>query len=455
VGTLFQHPWLRSLAAGARRIASTPRLRSELGWVIAHRSLEFVFLFALLKLLTSGLGKEGYGEYNLTEAALMFVASLLLTPVYEAYMRDYHGAAERGERRASGVLLIRWYAIGTLGTAAVLALLSERCAGWFGIGKWTALAAGLVFLGDRWRTLGYEWLNIERQRREGTLWNLAYLATQIGLIALAVTLGPATPTAALLAYACAALLFAALSTGPMVRKLLRLPPGGRSRVRLLILGFGVPFAALQLLQWMQGFSDRYLVRGLLDPASVGLYVAAYQVSGVPFVLGQRILYELITPIAYQRSRHTQDPAQLWSADRMILAGLAGLTALGVGMLSLYALFGTRLLVLLTSEDYQLPGTTIALLAAARLAQALAMSLQSFFAVHHQMGRLIWFRSVGAILTPAVCWIAIPAWGIQGAAAGTLLSFVVYLLVVVLGPGGCLWLVGDARRRARAQEPTRT
>jgi len=411
-----------------------------------------VFLFALLKLLSTRLGKEQYGEYNLAETALILVSGILLAPVIEAYLRDYYAGIERGERRAAAVVLIRWYAIVTIGAAAALALISERSSGWFGIGRWTALAAGFLFLGDRWRLLGHEWLNIERQRRAGALWNLGYYATQIALIALAVTVGAATATAALFASAAAALLFAGLLAGPMVRELLRLPAGGRSQVLGLVLSFGAPFAAVQLFQWLQGFGDRYLVKGLLDPASVGLYVAAYQVCGVPFVLSQRIAHELLMPIAYRRSGHADDPAQLWAADRLILAGLAAQLVLGAGMLAGYTLFGSRLLVLLTSEDYQLPGSTVALLAAARFAQTLSQGLQSIFAVHRRMGHLLLFRSAGAVLTPALCWLAIPAWGIRGAALGTLLSFVLYLLGLALAPGGCFWLIVNARRAARRQRP---
>jgi O-antigen/teichoic acid export membrane protein len=432
-----------------RRIAASPRVRGEIAWVVANRGVEFTLLFALLKLLTNALGKEGYGEYNLSETALMLAGSVLIVPVLEAYKRDYHTSAEAAERRAAAAAVIGWFAVATLGTATALALASTTFAEWFGVGEWTALAAGLVFLGERWRMLGHEWLNLERERRAGALWNLGFLVSQLGLIGAVVTLGPATATAALLAYGCASLFFGALVAGPTARKLLRLPSGARSRIPALVWSFGLPFAALQLAHWVQSFSDRYMVKGLLDPSSVGLYVAAYQVCGVPFMLGQRIAHELLVPIAYQRCRDPGDPRQLWSADRLIAAGLGVQAAIGAAMLGGYLLFGQRLLALLTSADYVLPAGTIAILAAGRFAQAMAVGLQQIFAVHQQVRRLFWFRSAGALLTPAVCWFTIPTWGVLGAAAGTLVSFLAYLLALALGPGGSVWLARDARRRSRA------
>jgi O-antigen/teichoic acid export membrane protein len=442
---------LRSLSEGVGRIASSARLRGEIGWVVAHRSIEFVLLFALLKVLTNALGKEGYGEYNLAETALLLIGSILIVPMFEAYKRDYFASREADQRRDAAIALLRWYTLVTLIPAAALALSSESWAQSFGIGKWTALAAGLVFFGERWRLLGHEWLNLERKRRVGALWNIGFLTSQITLIAAALSFGPATAATALLAYAFTSLIFGALVAGPTARELLRLPGGARSRVRNLVLSFGVPFSVLQLLQWVQTFSDRYMVKGMLDPASVGLYVAAFQVCGIPFMLGQRIGHELVIPIAYQRGRDAADPAQLWSADRVLIAGLGAQFAIGLGMLAGYVLFGSRLLVLLTSDDYALPTATIATLAAARFAQAMSLGLQPIFAVHQRMRSLLWFRIAGAILTPVVCWFTIPAWGVAGAAVGTLLSFLAYSLLLAFGPGGGLWLVTDARRRARDQD----
>jgi hypothetical protein len=113
---------LESFAEQARRIASTPRLRAEFGWVLANKIAELGLQFALLKVLTTRLGKKEYGEFNLAETAVMLVGTIVLMPVHEAYMRDYHGGIARGYKRSAALVLIRWYALATLGTALVLAI---------------------------------------------------------------------------------------------------------------------------------------------------------------------------------------------------------------------------------------------------------------------------------------------------------------------------------------------
>lgn len=150
-GTSRAYERSRRLVAPIARLISTPRLRAEVGWVVVNKTAEFGLLFLLLKLLTNTLGREGYGEYNLAETAIVLLGSVLLVPISESYMRDFHASRRRGESRASGVFLLRWYLAATCGVALAAAVLSPAIGERFGIGRWTALAAGLVFLFDRWR----------------------------------------------------------------------------------------------------------------------------------------------------------------------------------------------------------------------------------------------------------------------------------------------------------------
>lgn len=436
-------------AAGARRLVETPRLRSEIGWVVLNKGTEFGLMFVLLKVLSNQLGKAGYGEYNLAETAVLLTTSVVIMPVHESYLRDFHGARERGEGRDAARAMLAWHAFVTATAVALAALIGERVGEWLGIGRWTVLAASLVFACERWRFLGQDILNIQRRRRSWALANLGYALTKVCLISAAVHWGEAISSTALFAYAASAGIFALLVTGPRVVAILRRPRGARGRFWNLVGSFGVPLAFLLVFQWIQSFSDRYLVSLLLDAESVGLYVAAFQVCGIPYTLALRISHNLLTPIAYQRGRDVEDPAQLWSADRMLLAGLALQGVFGVALLAVYALIGPQLLVLLTNDTFSLSVGTLVLLAAGRLVQSLAQGLQPVFAVHHRLASMLWFRLAGAALTLGICWTAIRGWGIPGAAAGSLVALSLYLVGLAFGPGGCFWFVADARRGARA------
>src|SRR5690606_5720472 len=217
----------------------------------------------------------------------------------------------------------------------------------------------------------------------------------------------------------------------------------------LVVTFGVPLGVLTAFQWVQGFIDRYLLKAFLDIEAVGLYVATYQVCGIPYTLLLRISHNLLKPIAYQRGHDVDDARSLWAADRLLLAGLGIQAVVGAVMLIGYAAFGPQLVVLVTSQEFVVSTTTIVLLAAGRYVQALGQALSSIFAVHKRTGSFLGFRIFGACLTVAICVPLIQRHGILGAAAGSLLSLTLYLIGLLFGPSGCWWLIRSARQGARA------
>ena len=439
--------WIRVAGSAFR----DPRLRSETGWVVANRVLEFFVLFCLLKVLTTSLGRAGYGEFNLAETSLLLIAACTLAPVRESYLRDYYGARQRGEERSAGLTLLSWYATVTLTVAIGLAILSQKLSDQLGVSPSIGLAAGLLFAFDRWRHLALEVMNVQRKRRSWALASQAFSVLQLAAIWVAFRQFPARADVALFAYAAASALMAIITVAPLARSIFRAPKGQSGRLRKMSLTFGLPFAALLVLQWTQGFADRYMIMGLLDTQSVGVYVAAYQICGAPYALCQRIYHSLLTPIAYQRGSQENSPRLLWEADRILLSGLFLQLSVGLLTLLMLVLFGPHLVRWLTTDAFSLPSAVIAAVSVGRLAQSLAQSTQPIFAVHHKVHQLLGVRALGASCTVGLCWIMISKFGILGAAVGNALAFSIYLAILIFAPWGCWWLVRDVRRQAHSLE----
>jgi O-antigen/teichoic acid export membrane protein len=132
---------------------------------------------------------------------------------------------------------------------------------------------------------------------------------------------------------------------------------------------------------------------------------------------------------------------------LLLAGIAVQVAAGLAMLVVYAVFGRRLLVILTNEGFDLSTPTIVALAVGRFLQSISQSLQPIFSVHQSLGRVLAFRAGGAVLTVVLCSFAIRTWGVHGAAVGGALAIGLYGVSLVVGPGGVWWLVTRVRRDA--------
>jgi len=450
--SLAQH--LNRVAAYSLGLARNTRLRGELGWVLGAKVGEFLLFLVLLKVLTTSLGKDGYGEYNLVETSLILIAAALLSPVSESFLRELHQSRKRGDTRHAGFFVLRWYSAITVGVAMLGFLAAFGLADTFAVAPSTIVAAGLAFFADRWRILGLEVLSMRRQRRRWALSSLVYGATLVATMSTTFFWFTPTPSAAIYTYAATAAIFAGLVTGPMIAEIMASPAGPKSNIGSMAVAFGIPFGLLLLLQWIQGFADRFLIKGLLeDAAAVGLYAAAYQICGAPFTLLFRTTQHLLRPVAYQKG-DSRNLSTLWSADRILLAGIAVQIVCGTLAGIFLVWLGPRIIVLLTNSTFQIDRLTIAALTVGRFAQMIGASVQPIFAIHHAMGRLLYFRLTGAVLTIALCYPLTVHYGIIGTAVGTALALTSYLVVLLVAPKGALSLL-IAARRAAASTPVVT
>src|SRR5215831_12347207 len=140
------------------------RVQSEAAWVLTHKFVELGFNILTLKVLTTLMSDApaAYGEFNLALTATVLVATVVLLPVNQSYLRSYHGANTSGTMPAVTAVLLRWYAWAGTAVAIACAVWTRPIAERFGLEPWTPLAAGVVFLTNRWRTLGIEILEVGR-----------------------------------------------------------------------------------------------------------------------------------------------------------------------------------------------------------------------------------------------------------------------------------------------------
>jgi len=430
-------------------IWTNSRLRGEVGWVLSNKVGEVGLHFLAVKLFTNILGKAIYAEYSLVLNAAQVVYAATMVPIHEAYLRYHHTATADGVVGHAGRIVIRWCAVVTVVVATLAAVVSVPLSGRANLGTWTIMAGGIAFLSYHWRRSGVEILDMKRQRRAVATQNLSFLMIQITLVSLVNWYWTPAAYRALLSHALVAAVFGAIAIRPFFREVFTQPVERKSDIRGMVLRFGVPYGLLRICQWVQGFSERFILWAQLDPATVGLYVAAYPLCGVPYMLTLAVYRALLVPVAYQRAKDIRDPGQVWAADKVLLIGAAAYVVFGAMALPVYLLLGARLLTLLTNADFVLPSTTLLAIATARYMQSLGGVFDAFFAVHQRMANSLSFRLVGGLVVVPICWFAIQEYALLGAALGVLVASAIYILVACFGPGGCFHLVYTARREALA------
>lgn len=425
--------WFRSLTEARKRVRQASLV--EVGWILVNKTLEVVLIFACLRILARHLGPEKFGEYNLALTVNVLLAAIAMVPVQQAYLRYFHQAKERRESWLVTRRVIMWYAIVSL-TVVILGVLVSRPLGRaLAIEPWTCLAAGLAFFSDRWRLLGIQILNIQRRRTAWAVQHLAFLVSQLALLVIVLRFWSASVSAALLAYAAASLLLATGSIFSFRRLREEAPVVGQGSATGLagaVRSFGLPYGFVVLLQWVQGFSDRYLLGAFLDLDAVGVYVAAYQVCGVPFRLASGIIHTFLVPVAYGGAKNDDDPTAIRRVHGIVVSGVALYTAAGLIAVAGLATFGARLLALVADARFALPAGVLVLLAVGRFLEGLTPLLQVFFEIRREMRRLSVIRLVSAVAMVVFCLGLIRSYGVFGAALGNLAAMAGYVAMMLLG-----------------------
>ncbi len=428
-----------------RQLIANPRVRNETTWVVAHKVAEFIVVLVGLKLFTNLMPEGAYGEYELALTTLGFLACIFETPISQVYVRHYHTAHEDQTARSALAQTMRWMGVSTVLVALVFILLTRPMGALFGLETYTVLAMGLVFLGNRWRSLRIQVLDVQRDRRRGTLENIGFFLLQTALGAAVLLLVARSASVALLAYAAAAGVFGAVGFYNFRRALARLPAGPAAPVAQMIVRYGLPLGLLTICQSLQTFAERYALGYQLDYENVGRYVAAYQVCGFPFMMMNAVLTTLVLPIAFQRARDVTDPRQLWAADKLLLAGMGLYVGVGVLVIVGYAVSGQWLVRLLASKAYAVPTASLVVIATARMFMFAGLLQQMFFKVHQQTRFLLLYSAIGGTIAVGAAWVFVGSWGLHGAAVAALLTGVTYNILLLLAPGGMWTLL----RRLRA------
>lgn len=402
--------------------------------MLLHKLLEAALLLLSVKLFTNCMGKRVYAEYQLTLAAVLVAGNVLVMPAQQAYLRYQH-TVPREQALAGGRFVLRWFTLVTAAVAILAAVVSPGAGRLLEIEKWTILGGGLVFAANRWQMFNVAFRDYSRRRRAAALQNAGGLLAQVVFVALGVTMISRTATCALLSHAAAVGVIAALGTTGFVRAAWRHKDGTPRALVTMIRTFGVPYALLMLCQWTQGFSERFILGYRLNLAVVGVYIAAFQVCGFPYLLMGRILRAWLVPVAYQRAGDGSDRERLRVADQILVRGAALYLLAGALLVPAYWWVGPWLLRVMTAPGFVLSADTLVLLALARYVQHVAPLFEACFEVHQRMHRSLSFRAIGALLVVPVCWATIGWLGVAGAALGVFLATSGYLLLLTFGPGG--------------------
>ena len=313
----------------------TIRLSRESAWLISGQILGILGSLALLRVTTSYLAPQEYGQLTLTLTVGVLVCQISLSGVMPGIMRYYTIAAERGDISNFTNASYRLMAYGVMGTI-LLSCMVCFSAFFVHYSVWIGgilLAIGFSQISSFNSTLSAI-QNAARQRNVVVLHGIVDPWIKIGLLLLLVRVAGSSVISVILAY----LLTALLMLGSQLffyRRLMRLIPN-QEQLKLTpwlkeMVNYSKPFMVFNLFTWLQASSDRWSLERFTTTQVVGQYAVLSQLGNAPVSMAVNMITNFIGPILQQRSGDATDidrNRNVWRISWLITLFGLGTTALG-------------------------------------------------------------------------------------------------------------------------------
>ena len=385
---------------------------------LAARGLPGLVAFIAIPLFSRLLDPAGYGRYALVVATVGVLNALLFQWLRLALVRFLPGAGDDTQRLKSTLVTACGVIVLALGVLAAAGCLLPVTSGWRPLIalSWLMLAVQAAF-------------ELCCEYARGSLRPWHYMRLQLARSTAFVVLGAAFvvlgagwwgPLAGLTAGMLLTAAFAWRKDWADARAAIDRP------LLASVARYGVPLSLTVALTVVIATSDRYLIAWLMGEDAAGLYSVAADFTTQTLTLLMMAIHMAAFPLAVRAWEQGGAPAvqqRMRSNASLLLAvgvpSVVGLTLLAPGVAHLF--FG---------ESFRAAAAGVIPLVAlgAFLAGLKAYHFDAAFQFAHRTSSQVWIVLVAAVLNAALIVVAVPRWGINGAAAA---SVAAYALAIAL------------------------
>ena len=194
-----------------------------------------------------------------------------------------------------------------------------------------------------------------------------------------------------------------------------------------LLVYGVPLMILESLGLVLRLSDRYLIEALLGVDALGQYSASYNLASYIDIIILATLIQAVKP-AY---------LQMWESDgrqttqQFLSYGFHLYMLIGIPFIALFSVTSPHLVGFLAGEKY-MPGTVvIPYVAISFWLEGATHFLAAGLYIYKNTKALMVWSVLATVINLGLNVIFIPRYGIEGAAIVTIISYLVFMLGVIL------------------------
>lgn len=414
------------------------KVGAEAVWVLTGQAAAAAAGLVGVRMLTSVLAVESYGQLALgmTMAALM--QQTILSPLSGATLRFFAPAQERGQLGPYLGATKRLLVISSVIVLAV-ALASLGAAGALGRYAWLSfIAAAFAYsLINGANSVLDGMQNAARQRRvvawhQGLGQCLRYLLA-FGLVALCGGSGAVAmwgfALGSLVVLGSQFIFFRQTIRGPHIAE--RQP--SRAEIREMMARmcrYGMPFVTWGILTWAQSSADRWALQALRSAREVGLYQVLYQLGYYPILLASTLLLQLVTPIFFAQAGDGFDIGRSRRSFQMNLLLVWTCIGITVAGTLLAALLHGTIFSLFAAPDYRGVSYLLPLMVLSGGCFAAGQTAAIALMTASKTSALILPKIVTALCGLALSIIGAALGGIMGVLAGACVYSVIYLAWMV-------------------------
>lgn len=276
------------------------RLFGDAYWALFGQLVSAIALLAGTRVLTELITPDIYGRVALLNGFVALGVTLFSYPFICAGMRllpecqnkreraDLYGVVARLTARATAL------AIGLLVLGGVTYSYFSNC------DFWLFMLAGVLLIVTVRRELGIQLLIGERKQRGASLWQTSDSILRPVLAIALVWWGGQKPEWVLLGYIAASMVSNTAWSWVLAEQTdkNKLPIIVRN-FRADVWAYALPLIPMELIFWVNGLGDRYVIGYLMTAAEVGLYAATYTIINEAFNRSAMVLLRTFQPVYFQ------------------------------------------------------------------------------------------------------------------------------------------------------------
>ncbi len=397
-------------------------------WALFGQVVSACALLAGTRVLTELVTPDIYGQVALLNGFVALGVALFSYPFICAGMRILPECLNKGERAALFGVVARLTARATALAIALLVLGGVTYSYFSNSSFWLFMPAGVLLIVTVRRELGIQLLIGERKQRGASLWQTSDSILRPLLAISLVWWGGQKAEWVLLGY-----IVASVVSNTVWSLVLGAKPDNNKRFiitrnfRTDVWAYALPLIPMELIFWVNGLGDRYIIGYLMTAAEVGLYAATYTIINEAFNRSAMVLLRTFQPVYFQYCSQYR----IKEGFRILWIWIGCVFVLGIIGVSLLLITKDWVASMVLAKSYHSAVELMPAIAIGCALHALGTVVAQPLLANKRTRLLLLGRVCGAVTAAISIPLMVKSFGLSGAAMANPIYFGVEALVLAL------------------------